>query len=106
MKNKPDVFAAIGDPTRRHILFLLTTGALSVNMLAQNFDISRPAVSKHIKMLEETGLITIEDAGRERLCALNAVGFREVHDWLTFYEQFWNSKLKKLGDLLNKKGKG
>lgn len=103
MSTKPDVFAAIGDPTRRQILLLLTAGTLSINMLLENFDISRPAVSKHIKVLETVGLITIENAGRERYCQLNASGFQEIRDWLTFYEQFWNSKLKKLGDLLNKK---
>jgi DNA-binding transcriptional ArsR family regulator len=102
MQTKPDVFAAIGDPTRRQILLLLTGGAMSVSMLADNFDISRPAVSKHIKTLEQTKLISITDSGRERYCALNADGFQEVRDWLEFYEQFWQQKLKNLGDLLNK----
>ena len=106
MQTRPDVFAAIGDPTRRQILFLLTAGALSVNTLAQNFDISRPAVSKHIKTLEETGLIHIADSGRERLCTLNPAGFQEIRDWLAFYEQFWQNSLKKLGDLLDRKAAG
>jgi DNA-binding transcriptional ArsR family regulator len=103
MQTKPDVFAAIGDPTRRQILLLLTGGAMSVSMLADNFDISRPAVSKHIKTLEQTKLISITESGRERFCALNPEGFDEVRDWLDFYEQFWKQKLKNLGDLLNKK---
>ena len=98
---KPDVFAAIGDPTRRQILLLLTGGAMSVSTLAENFDVSRPAVSKHIKTLEQTKLISITDAGRERYCALNPEGFNEIKDWLAFYEQFWKQKLKNLGDLLN-----
>lgn len=102
MQAKPDVFAAIGDPTRRQILLLLTGGAMSVNMLAANFDMSRPAVSKHIKTLEQTNLVSITDSGRERFCALNPEGFQEVRDWLEFYEQFWKQKLKNLGDLLNK----
>lgn len=103
MQTKPDVFAAIGDPTRRQILLLLAGGAMSVNMLADNFDISRPAVSKHIKTLEQTNLVSITDSGRERYCTLNPEGFAEVRDWLEFYEQFWNQKLKSLGDLLDKK---
>ena len=102
MQAKPDVFAAIGDPTRRQILLLLTSGAMSVNMLAANFDMSRPAVSKHIKTLEQTKLISITDSGRERYCTLNPNGFSEVRDWLEFYEQFWKQKLKNLGELLNK----
>lgn len=106
MKTKPDVFAAIGDPTRRQILYLLTTGTLTVNMLAQHFDISRPAVSKHIKTLEETGLLSIQDTGRERHCSLNPAGFAELRDWLSFYEKFWKNNLLKLGDLLDKKNAG
>ncbi len=101
MEQKPDVFAAIGDPTRRQILMLLTTGALSINMLAANFDISRPAVSKHIKVLEQAGLVAITDEGRERFCTLEATGFREIHDWLQFYEQFWKKKLTRLGEVLD-----
>jgi DNA-binding transcriptional ArsR family regulator len=102
MKAKSDVFAAIGDPTRRQILLLLTGGAMSMNMLADNFDISRPAVSKHIKTLEQTKLISVTDSGRERYCTLNSEGFMEIQDWLKFYEKFWKQKLKNLGDLLNK----
>jgi DNA-binding transcriptional ArsR family regulator len=107
MKKKPkvDVFAAIGDPTRRQILFLLTAGALSINALAENFNISRPAVSKHVKTLEEAGLISIEDKGRERYCGLHPAGFGEIRDWLDFYEKFWHSKLHRLGKLLNKQSK-
>ncbi len=102
MDKKPDVFAAIGDPTRRQILLLLTAGTLSINSLAQNFDISRPAVSKHIKVLEQAGLVAINDSGRERFCILASTGFEEIRDWLAFYEQFWNNKLAKLGEVLDK----
>lgn len=102
MNKKPDVFAAVGDPTRRQILMLLTAGALSINMLADNFDISRPAVSKHIKMLEQAGLVAINSNGRERFCTLDAKGFREIDDWLRFYEQFWNKNLARLGEVLDK----
>jgi DNA-binding transcriptional ArsR family regulator len=101
-KPTADVFAAIGDPTRRQILSLLTAGALSIQGLAGNFDVSRPAVSKHIKLLEEAGLISVEDRGRERWCTLDPTGFNEIRDWLKFYDRFWTSKLKRLGKLLKK----
>jgi DNA-binding transcriptional ArsR family regulator len=105
MNKKYDVFAAIGDPTRRQILFLLTTGALSINVIADNFEISRPAVSKHVKMLHGAGLIAIEENGRERYCALNPTGFNEIRDWLGFYEQFWGDKLSKLGEVMDEYAK-
>lgn len=93
---------AIADPTRRKILSLLTAGALTVNAIATQFDISRPAVSKHLKALSEASLINIADNGRERLCTLNEEGFDEIRDWLTFFDKFWNKKLKNLENLLNK----
>ncbi len=102
---KPDVFAAIGDPTRRQILLLLTAGALSMQGLASNFIVSRPAISKHVKLLEAARLISVEDRGRERWCALDPVGFNEVRHWLQFYEQFWTTNLKRLGKLLKKQTK-
>ncbi|CAN5468481.1 metalloregulator ArsR/SmtB family transcription factor [soil metagenome] len=102
---KNNVFAAIGDPNRRKILLLLSSGTLTINSLAGKFTISRPAVSKHLKMLEAARLISITDKGRERLCALDKDGFLEIKNWLTFYEQFWNSKLHKLGNLLDSRTK-
>lgn len=103
--NKPDVFQAFADPTRRAILIMLATQALPVNALAQNFEMSRPAVSKHIKVLNETGLIKITDAGRERYCSLNQQGFKEVTNWFAYFDQFWNEKLNNLEDFLNQKYK-
>ena len=96
------VFVALADPTRRQILLLLTTGVMSINMLADNFAISRPAVSKHIKLLEQAGLVAINDTGRERYCSLDATGFNEVRDWLAFYDQFWTKNLGRLGEVLDK----
>ena len=104
-KQGADVFAAIGDPTRRKILFLLTAGALNVHVIAGNFNVSRPAISKHIKALAEARLVTIEDRGRERYCSLHPEGFTEIRDWLEFYENFWNQKLLRLGKLLKQKTK-
>lgn len=100
-----DPFQAIADPGRREILFLLSQERLSMNALADNFDISRPAVSKHVKILHEAGLITITEQGRERYCELHEEGFKELKAWLDYYDQFWNRKLQKLGTVLNKRAK-
>jgi DNA-binding transcriptional ArsR family regulator len=97
-----DPFHAIADPNRREILMLLTRDRLSINTLAANFDMSRPAVSKHVKALYEAGLIEIKDQGRERYCELNPAGFDEIKHWLTFFDQFWKEKLQNLENLLNK----
>ena len=102
-KNKTDVFAAIGDPTRRKILFLLAAGALNVHVLAGNFAISRPAISKHVKALQEAGLVSVEERGREHFCSLDINGFNEIRDWLDFYDRFWKNNLNKLGKLLNER---
>ena len=101
LKPNPDAFQAIADPGRRQILMLLTAQKLSINALADNFEISRPAVSKHVKILYEAGFITISDVGRERYCELNPQGFEEVKNWITYFEGFWNSKLMKLEKLLD-----
>lgn len=96
-----DTFQVIGDPSRRKMLMLLAKGSLTINSLADNFDMSRPAVSKHIKILHTAGFISIEDIGRERYCTLKKDGFEELQTWITHFDEFWISKLKKLGNLLN-----
>jgi DNA-binding transcriptional ArsR family regulator len=98
-----DVFQVIGDPSRRKMLMLLSQDSMTINSLADNFDMSRPAVSKHIKILHHAGFISIEDVGRERYCTLQKDGFDELQKWLQYFDQFWASKLKKLESLLNKK---
>lgn len=100
-----DPFQAIADPSRRQILRLLSKDSLTINTLADNFDMSRPAVSKHVKVLYEAGFITIDDIGRERYCTLRQDGFEALQDWIDFFDSFWNSKLKKLEKLLNEKTK-
>ena len=97
-----DPFQAIADPNRREILHLLSKDNLSINSLALNFEMSRPAVSKHIKILYTAGFITIEDKGRERVCTLKKDGFKELQTWINFFDRFWNSKLDALGLFLNK----
>jgi DNA-binding transcriptional ArsR family regulator len=98
-----DAFQVIADPSRRQMLRLLSKESLTINSLAENFDMSRPAVSKHIKILYGAGFISIEDIGRERHCALKQDGFNALHKWLKYFDQFWTSKLKNLENLLNKK---
>lgn len=98
-----DPFHAIADPGRRDILMMLTHEKLSINAIAENFDISRPAVSKHIKILVEAGFIAITEQGRERYCELNAKGFNEIKEWVIFFEQFWKQKVANLEELLNKR---
>lgn len=98
-----DTFQVIGDPSRRKMLMLLYEDSLTINSLADNFDMSRPAVSKHIKILYNAGFISIQDIGRERYCTLKKDGFEELQAWITHFHKFWTSNLKKLETLLNKK---
>jgi DNA-binding transcriptional ArsR family regulator len=105
LKNNVDPFYAIGDVSRREILMLLKNEKQSINSLAENFAISRPAVSKHIKILTEAGFIRIEEVGRERFCELDTKGFDEIKNWIEFYEGYWNFKVKSLGMLLDEKVK-
>jgi DNA-binding transcriptional ArsR family regulator len=98
-----DVFQVVADPSRRQILRLLSNDSLTINALAENFDMSRPAVSKHIKILEYAGFISIEDVGRERHCMLKQDGFNALHEWIDFFDAFWKTRLEKLESLLNNK---
>jgi DNA-binding transcriptional ArsR family regulator len=103
--NSVDPFQAIGDPSRRQMLHLLSKQNLTINALAENFDMTRPAVSKHIKILYGAGFISIEDIGRERHCRLNKKGFQDLQQWIGYFDQFWQIKLKKLDDLISKQTK-
>jgi len=97
-----DVFQAIADPTRRKIIHTLVHKPLNLNAVAENFHISRPAVSKHIKILSECGLIIIKQTGRERLCEINYKSLAEIADWIEQYRVFWTKKLDALEDFLEK----
>lgn len=97
-----DVFQAIADPTRRDIINLLAHQQLNLNAVADNFDISRPAISKHIKILTECGLVIIQQQGRERYCSANLGKLKEVYDWTAHYSAFWDKKLNSLQDYLAK----
>ena len=102
---KADPFQAIGDPSRRQMLHLLSKESLTINALAGNFDMTRPAVSKHIKILYGAGFISISDIGRERHCTLSQKGFRELQQWIDYFDHFWHVRMKKLEDLITKKTK-
>lgn len=91
-----DVFQAIADPTRREIINLVAQSPLNLNAVADNFNISRPAISKHVKILTECGLIIITQTGRERQCRANLQQLSEVQDWVNKYSAFWDNKLSAL----------
>lgn len=98
-----DPFQAIGDPNRRVMLSLLSKESLTINALARHFAMTRPAVSKHLKILHTAGFISIEDVGRERHCKLNPKGFQDLHQWIGYFDQFWQTRMTNLDNLLNEK---
>src|SRR5580692_10070960 len=98
-----DAFQVIADPSRRQMMHLLSKDNMTINALAENFDMSRPAVSKHIKIMYNAGFISITDIGRERYCTLKQEGFNELQDFIDYFDKFWSTKLKKLQTLLDNK---
>ncbi len=97
-----DSFQAIADPTRRAIIQMLASRPMNLNAVAENFDISRPAISKQIKILTECGLIRIRQQGRERVCEVQFQKLEEVSDWIEKYRIFWTRKLDDLERFLAK----
>ena len=95
-----DVFQAIADPNRRAILGLLAKQKLTLNGVAENFRISRPAVSRHIKILKQCGLVVIIPQGRERYCEVRFDRLSEVSDWIEQYRQVWEARFDRLDDVL------
>lgn len=93
-------FAALADPTRRAILARLVTGECSVTELAEPFDMSLPAVSKHLKVLEHAGLIARGREAQWRPCRLEAAPLREVAEWAEHYRRFWDESFDRLADYL------
>ena len=92
-KQSLDAFQVIADPSRRQMLMMLSKDSMTINSIAENFEMSRPAVSKHIKILYHGGFITIKDIGRERHCVLKQEGFDEVQDFINYFDKFWTNKL-------------
>jgi DNA-binding transcriptional ArsR family regulator len=102
METRRDVFQAIADPTRRQIINLIAHQSMNLNAIADNFDVSRPAISNHIKILNECGIISIEQIGRERYCKIQPANLREVADWVEPLRQLWEQKLDSFEKYLNK----
>lgn len=95
------VFRAVSDPARRSILDLLKGGEMAVLELLASFEFSQPALSKHLRILREAGLVSQRKEGRRRLYRLEAAVLRQVYDWTRHYERFWNQGLDQLGDVLD-----
>jgi DNA-binding transcriptional ArsR family regulator len=100
-----DVFQAIADPTRREIIQLLSHKSMNLNAVADNFNISRPAISKHIKILTQCGLVEINQQGRERYCKAKLEGLSDVASWVVQYKASWEEKLDRLDIYLKKNQK-
>jgi len=90
------VFRAIADPTRRSIMAMLSGGERSLNDITAQYEMTRPAVTKHLKILEQGGLIRVRAQGRQRLHALQPGALKTVSDWVSFFDQFWDEKLANL----------
>ena len=88
-----DVFQAIADPVRREIIDLLAYQPLTVNTVAKHFEVSRPAISKHLKILNECGVIELTKKGRQRYCSIQADNLKPVSDWIARYRTLWEGKL-------------
>ncbi len=102
MEYRRDVFQAIADPTRRQIIGMVAQEPLNVNTIAEKFDVTRQAVSLHVKILIECGLIEIRKEGRERYCEAKLQKLSEVSEWVEQYKQFWNERFDSLDRYLAK----
>src|SRR5919109_1510566 len=96
-----DIFHAIADPNRRAIIGLLAKKNLTINAVAEHFPISRPAISKHIKILTECGLVVVHRQGRERYCEARLEKLNEVSDWVEQYQKVWEQRFDRLDEYLN-----
>ncbi len=102
IQSRRDVFQAIADPTRREIINLVAFNSLNLNSIAENFDVSRSAISQHIKILTECGLISIKKQGRERYCEVKLQQLNEVSDWIEKYRKLWDGRFDALDNLLDR----
>ncbi|HEX6502577.1 MAG TPA: metalloregulator ArsR/SmtB family transcription factor [Terriglobales bacterium] len=96
------VFEAVAEPTRRAVLDLLSTREHSVNDLVARFDMTQPAISHHLRILREAGLVKNRQVGRQRLYRLHGRPLREIYDWVAHYQRFWTDKLGALGEHLRR----
>jgi len=99
-QSNTDVFYAIADPTRRAIVDALGSGEQAASMLAGRFDCTFSAISQHMRILRDVGLVSVRSAGRERIYRLEAQSLAPVSDWVGRYDSFWQDKLAALGELL------
>ena len=95
------VFSALGDPTRRSILERLAQGRSTVKELAQPFRVSLPAISKHLRILEQAGLLVRRKQGRLHHCHLNTIPLKTAAEWITFYQEFWERRFDSLEAFLD-----
>ena len=102
METRRDVFQAIADPTRRQIINLIAQQSMNLNAIADNFEITRPAISNHIRILHECGIISISQVGRERYCKIQPENLKEVSDWIGQFQQLWEMKLDSFEAYLGK----
>ena len=100
METRRDVFQAIADPTRRQIINLLAHKTLNLNSIAEKFDVSRPAISQHIKILLECGLINVQQQGRERFCEAKLDKLEEVSEWVSASKKIWARQFSQLESFL------
>ena len=89
-------FRALADPTRRNILHLLATSDMTIAEVAENFDMTRAAVKKHLTILTDGGLVTTRTEGRARINTLNPAGLKPLADWFSYFDAFWDDRLAKL----------
>ena len=100
MQARRDVFQAIADPIRRDIIGLIARQTMNLNSIAENFSVSRPAISQHIKVLTECGLVIIRRQGRERYCEARLNTLNQVADWMEPFRQMWDRQFTALDQLL------
>jgi DNA-binding transcriptional ArsR family regulator len=102
MVTRRDVFQAIADPTRRAIIHMLASKPYNLNSVVSEFDVSRPAIAKHLRILTECGLVDTRQEGREKFFEARLTGLQQVADWTDQYKVFWSKKLDALGKFLER----
>ena len=100
MIERRDIFQAIADPTRRMIIHKLSRGPLNITQICENFDVSKQAIAKHIKILNECGVISVSQKGRERVCRADLRQLDEITDWVTESRRLWSQRFEKLDRFL------
>ena len=102
MTQHQPLFRALADPTRRNILLMLRGSDMTIAQVAENFDMTRAAVKKHLTVLSDGGLITVRAKGRERYNTLNPNALAPIRDWLSFFDGFWDARLDDLKSAIEK----